>query len=172
MFREVTITALAITALAIALHAWLRPGPRKEGDVRRVACPLARLVRVGATVLAMACLLVLVITGFYPRLVWNVALSGYLLMIHVTFGGVFMAGLAVWGVVMAWDHWDLSCPWGRKVAFWLMLAAGTVAASAIVLNLFPVLGMDWQGLLVDVHRTSALVCLICAAAWGYLTIRT
>jgi len=119
----------------------------------------------------MGCVLGLAVTGFYPRLVRDAALSGILLMTHVTLGGVFMAALAVWGVVWAWDHWDPPGEWGRKAAFWLVLMAGLLSGLAILLNMIPMFGTAWQGLLLEVHRTGALACLIGAMGWGYWMIR-
>ena len=172
MFRAMTITALAITVLGIIVHALIRPGtgPR-QGARAAMPCPFARFVRAAATAVVMVCVLGLAVTGFYPRLVDDAAVSGYLLMVHVTLGGVFLAALAAWGVAWAWDHWDPPGQWGRKVAFWLMLVTGLSAGAAIVLNMIPLFGTAWQGLLLEVHRTSALACLIGAIGWGYWMVR-
>lgn len=171
MFREMAMTTLAATAIGILLHALVTRHRGHTAGGQSKTSPLAGLVRAGAGLAVFICMLGLVISGFYPRLALDVAPSGRWLMIHVALGGAFVAALAVLAVVWAWDHWDLTGRWGRKAAFWLMLTAAIPMALAVLLNMCPVFGTSWQGGLLEIHRYSALVCVICGAIWGYLTLR-
>ncbi|MHC4240638.1 MAG: hypothetical protein ACYSUC_12980, partial [Planctomycetota bacterium] len=111
MFRTVSIVVFLITIGAVGLHyliAWLR-SPKKGG----AACIARGLVYLLTLLflpqqltllgkfkkllylLAMLCVVVLAVTGFYPVLILGEHISGYLLMIHVTAGGVFAACLVL-----------------------------------------------------------------------------
>jgi hypothetical protein len=171
MFREVAIATLTITGLGIVLHALIARGVKMAVPSTGTACPWGRLIRGGAAVMVLACSLGLAITGLYSRLVLDTALAGYLLIAHVSLGGAFVAALAVFAVTWASDHWDLPGRRVRKGAFWLMVIVAIPMVLAVLLNMFPVFGTEWQGELVNIHRYSALACTACGIIWGYLTVR-
>jgi hypothetical protein len=141
MFRQVAITTLVLTVAAIAVHALIARGRNRTGMGVRTGGPLVRLARAAAVILVSICMLGLAITGFYARLAEDAALSGYLLILHVSFGGVFIAALAALGVVSAWDHLPAQGRWIRTGAFWLMLTAAVTMTLAILLNMFPAFGI-------------------------------
>jgi hypothetical protein len=171
MFREVAIATLTITGVGIVLHALIARGAKTSMADTGTACPWGRLARGGSAVLALACCLGLAITGLYCRLVLDAALSGYLLIAHVSLGGAFIAALAIFAVTWASDHWDLPGRWVRKTAFWLMVIAAIPMVLAVLLNMFPLFGTEWQGYVVEIHRYSGLTCTICGVIWGYLAVR-
>lgn len=171
MFREAAIATLTITGVGILLHALIARGSRTPARGPGPCPPWARLLRGGSAIAVLACVLGLAVTGLYSRLVLNAALSGYLLIVHVSLGGGLAAALAVFAVAWAWDHGDLPGRRVCKAAFWLMVIAAIPAVLAVLLNMFPLWGTDWQGAVVEVHRVSALICTVCGAVWGYLTAR-
>jgi len=167
----VAIATLLITGVGIVLHALIARGPKPRTTGGPSTGLFVRLIRMATAVGVGISILGLAISGLYGRLVLDAALSGYLLLAHVTLGGVFVVALAVFAVVWSSDHWHLLGQWGRNVVFGLMLILNIPLVLAIILNMFPVFGTDWQGLLRDVHLYSGLGCTICGAIWGYLTIR-
>jgi len=171
MFREVAIAVLAITGVGIVLHALISRGAKTGLQHRATSCAWVRLVRGGAAVVVLACVLGLATTGLYSRLVLDTALTGYLLIAHVSLGGAFVAALAVFAVTRAWEHWDPPGRWVRKTAFWLMVIAAIPMVLAVLLNMFPLFGTEWQGYVVEIHRTCGLICTICGVIWGYLSVR-
>jgi hypothetical protein len=171
MFREVAITMLAITGVGILLHALTVRGAKTSVADTPTACPWGRLIRGGSAVLVLACVLGLAITGFYSRLILNTALSGYLLIIHVSLGGAFVAAMTVFSVTWASDHWDLYGLWVRKAAFWMLVIGMIPMTLAVLLNMFPLIGTEWQGGVVNIHRYGGLISTICGLIWGYLVIR-
>jgi len=89
MFQVIAIACLAGAVLAAALH-YLAAARRRAARPRRAA--LGRWSKLVYAVL-MASLAVLAVTGLYPALRGE-RLGGWLLMVHVSFGGVFAAALA------------------------------------------------------------------------------
>jgi hypothetical protein len=171
MFREVAIATLTITGVGIVLHALISRGAKTGGQCSTTSCPWGHLVRGGSAVVVLACGLGLAISGLYSRLILDTALSGYLLIAHVSLGGAFIAALAVFAVTWASDHLDLPGRRVRKAAFWLMVVAAIPMVLAVLLNMFPLFGTEWQGGLVNIHRFSALACTACGTIWGYLMVR-
>jgi cytochrome b subunit of formate dehydrogenase len=148
--------------------------------------------------LAAICFLVLLVTGFFPRLVLNKCISGYWLMLHATFAPVFAACLAVLGVLWAsksrFDGRDW--PWlqklidrvtlvkrnrtqetggsagvGQKIAFWLIIVLAVPLILSVVSSMFPILGTYWQEFVLDVHRYTALAFAVVVIIHTYLLIR-
>jgi cytochrome b subunit of formate dehydrogenase len=128
--------------------------------------------------LAILCFLVLGVTGFYSALGPGTELGGYLLMIHVSAGGAFAACMALLTLM-----WANRCRFntndarpllrivgrepkhpevvgepelGRKILFWLLAVLSLPLILSVVLSMFPLAGTDWQVLLADTHRWSAL----------------
>jgi len=186
MFRAISIAALVVTFGAMVLHylavVLRRPGVHDRlYDVRRLTL-WERLVLLGMFVGVG----VLAATSFLPRLASDALMSGYVLMIHVTFGGVFAACLAASAVTWAWDtrfvRRDLDwvrgggclraareLPAGRfdaaqKAMFWVLLALGVVSGLTMAASMVPLLGQAGQHLMFDVHRYVGLV-LLAVALW-------
>jgi cytochrome b subunit of formate dehydrogenase len=211
MFRTVSIIVLLITIGAVALHhlvARLR-APAKGGPIGIARGPVylftllflpQQLTLLGkfkklVYLLAMLCVVVLAVTGFYPVLILGEHISGYLLMIHVTAGGVFAACLALLALAFAHSHrfneddwpWLASLIRHRlqknpllpkntnllgKICFWLLIILALPLMLSVVLSMFPLLGTAEQLLLADTHRYSTLAFAAVAIVHTYLIIRT
>jgi cytochrome b subunit of formate dehydrogenase len=117
MFRIVSIVAFGATIAGIILHGVALPwakGRRWDANeiLRKLVCLLTllfleqklapvRALRKLVYLLALLCLVVLAVTGFYPTLVLGEHISGYLVMVHATFAPVFAVCLAVLAVMWA-----------------------------------------------------------------------
>ena len=148
---------------------------------------------------ALLCFVVLVITGFAQRLLLGEAISGYWLMLHATCAPVFAVCLALLALfwaprhVFRWGDW----PWleglirrfirleseaaepagegfnlGQKITFWLIIILALPLILSIVSSMFPFFGTDYQELLLEVHRYTALALALAAIVHIYLMIRT
>lgn len=128
MFQTVSIIALLVTFIAIALHWLLTPagGPR---------CPVTGGIHVFSLLLieqkssllgalkklcylvAMVCFIVLAITGFYPVLIQGEHISGFLMMIHATFAPVFALCLAILAITWAGSYRFVAadCLWLQRL---------------------------------------------------------
>lgn len=146
-----------------------------------------------AYILALICFVVLLITGFGPRLVSGKSLSGYWAMAHVTFAPVF--ALCVAALAVVWAHRcrfdksdyqallhliqrhtqkDALCEISeliRKICFWLILIVALPLILSIVLSMFPLFGTAGQKFLFHLHRYSALLFTLTAIVHTYLVIR-
>ena len=146
---------------------------------------------------AMACGVVLAVTGFYPVCALGEHISGYPMMLHATCAPVFagcMAALAVmWAGRCRFEDGD--CPvtrrlvqWltgnkdsdekgkcrpgvGQKVFFWLLIALALPLILSIVFSMFPLLGTHWQEVLLGVHRYVAAAFVVCGIVHAFLLVR-
>ncbi|MGD8501287.1 MAG: hypothetical protein PVJ86_11605 [Phycisphaerales bacterium] len=156
------------------------------------------ILRILVYLLALLCFVVLAVTGFYPLLILREHISGYPVMVHATFAPVFAVCLAVLAVMwarncrFAYGDW----PWfqrfveritlvtspdeeahrvgsglGQKVAFWLIVFLALPLILSIVLSMFPLFGTHWQGLLLGMHRWTAMVFSLVAIVHTCLLIR-
>jgi len=142
--------------------------------------------------LALLCFLVLLVTGFVPRLFLGKQIYGYWLMLHATAAPVFAACLAVLAVMWA-DNCRLNknyWPWlqrilqrrtddigipekyelPRKLAFWIIMFLALPVILSIVLSMFPLFGTYWQELLAQFHRYCALALALVAIVHTYLMV--
>ncbi|HUW19675.1 MAG TPA: hypothetical protein VMW16_10270 [Sedimentisphaerales bacterium] len=212
MFRTVSIIVFLATIAAIALHdvasrLRLPAGRRRPVNILKGLVYLLtllfleqRLTLLGRLkklvyLLALLCFVVLAITGFYPVLILGKHISGYLLMIHVTAGGVFAACLVILALTWAHSHRfnETDWPWLaslvrrelqkhrlipessellRKVCFWLLVIAALPLMLSVVLSMFPLFDTAWQHLLADTHRYSTLAFAVVAIIHTYLMIGT
>ena len=151
-----------------------------------------------AYLVSLICFLVLAITGFWPLLVRGEHISGFLMYIHATFAPIFALCLAILAVTWAgqYSFTMQDCPWVSrllrrvtrlhiladdrpwqcsilvyKAAFWLLLLLSLPLILSIVISMFHLLGTDWQGITLALHRWIALVFVIVAIIHTYLAIR-
>ena len=158
------------------------------GRDRSIVTWLARL----AGLAAVGSITVLALTGFGPA-VMGLRLSGYLLMIHVTFGPVLVVSLAFLVLVKAKTHalvranaapllallrLPVQPPLApgdqglaAKGSFWALAVLALPLTLSIVLSMFPLFGTEGQQWMAEVHRYCALVFSLLALVYGYTAIR-
>jgi cytochrome b subunit of formate dehydrogenase len=156
-------------------------------------------LRMLAYLLALVSFGVLVLTGFYPVLILGEHISGYLVMLHVTFGPVLTVCVAILAVM-----WAGNCrftagdwPWferivqritsvksvektakskssglGQKITFWLIIFLTLPLALSIVISMFHLFGTHWQELLLALHRYIAYVFTVVVIVHTFLLIRS
>jgi cytochrome b subunit of formate dehydrogenase len=140
MFRMVSITAFLVVFGGICVHciasAMAKGNRWRPIDILKTLVYLftlffleQKLNLVGVLrrliyLLALLCFVVLVITGFYPVLVYGEHLSKFLLMLHATFTPVFAACLAVLAVFCA-DN----CRFDKNYWPWLQRVLGREAVN-------------------------------------------
>jgi len=214
MFRTVSIAGFIIAFVSIVIHCIIfRPKANELfGADRRLRIldglrvlvylftllfvpqklNLAGVLRKLVYLLALLCFVILFITGFYPKLVLGVTISGYWVMLHATAAPVFAACLAVLAVMWAHDcrldkkYW----PWlqkilqrdttdkavaekhelAQKVCFWLIVLLALPLILSVILSMFPLFGTHWQELLADIHRYSALLFALVVVVHTYLMV--
>ncbi len=209
MFQTIADIALVMTFVGVAAHWVLVPtgGPRNvvQGGVHVFSLLLIeqRASLLGALkklayLVSLICFLVLAITGFWPVLVHDEHISGYLMMIHATFAPVFALCLAILAVTWAGENRFTAedCPWmqrllrrttrlavpveerstpyavlGYKATFWLLMFLALPLVLSIVVSMFHFLGTSWQHFAMAAHRWTALVFAIVAIVHTYLAVR-
>lgn len=135
MFRMVSITAFLVVFGGICVHciasAMAKGNRWRPIDILKTLVYLftlffleQKLNLVGVLrrliyLLALLCFVVLLITGFYPVLVYGEHLSGFLLMLHATFAPVFAVCLAVLAV-----FWADNCRFDKNYWPWLQRVLG------------------------------------------------
>lgn len=156
------------------------------------------ILRMLAYLLALVSFVVLALTGFYPVLILGEHISGYLVMLHVTFAPVLTVCVAVLAVM-----WASNCrftagdwPWferivkrvtsdksadkavkskssglGQKITFWLIIFLTLPLALSIVISMFTLFGTHGQELLLGLHRYIAYIFAVVVIVHTFLLIR-
>ena len=124
--------------------------------------------------------LILVISGFFPVLIFGQSLSGSLLIVHVTTAPIFVLfftlsllfnahsqqfNLNDWNYVsQAETEQKLSMRhrlvFWRKVCFWLFAVISLPAILSVIISMYPLFGTGWQVAMLNLHQFSVLVLLI------------
>ena len=218
MFRTISIISFAVTFIGITAHCtaftygkgqqW-RPINVLKKLVHLFTLlfierklNLTKVVRKLVYLVLLIHFVILAVTGFYPRLVLGKQISGYWLMLHVTFAPVFTVCLAVLAVMWAHTFRFNSSDWallqhtlqriiqrfsglktgaeslrrnfhfGQKTLFWSIILLALLLILSIVLAMFPLFDTSQQKLLLEAHRYTALVFVLVAAIHTYLVVRT
>jgi len=126
-----------------------------------------RLERVAVWAFALA-FLALAGTGVIGVWLLKIPLEGYLLLAHVSFGGLFTVSLSALIVFRAeasrFDGKDT----GKKICFWLMTIAGLALILSAMLPMFPLLGTEGQQWMLKIHEFSTYPALLAAVGYGIL----
>jgi hypothetical protein len=166
MLRTLTTIGLLV---AIALPLWdyamFRPGRRSLAGAR-----VFKVERLIYAVFLIAVLL-MALSSFGMILVGE-SMHGWMLILHMSVAGMFAVALTALALLWAEQASFTRDPAtrfyaGEKVAFWLTVAAGFSTILSAMLGMMSWFGTVGQSILLDVHRYSALVLLICAIFHGY-----
>ena len=115
----------------------------------------------------------LAVTGYVPVFVFDQAISGYWLIVHVSAGGVFAVSLAGLAVMEASrnrfsaDKADVLRAL-RKACFWAVLVTSLVMFISVAMSMFNLFGTVNQERMVEVHKYSAMVIAIAGIIYAYL----
>lgn len=215
MFRIVSIIAFAATLGGIGLHyvalPWFKGRRWTAGDVLKKLVYLLTLLFVEQKLspvsvlrkivylVALLCFVVLAVTGFFPLLVLDEHISGYLMMVHASFAPVFAVCLAALAVMWArhchFTSSDLpsarriierltlvksyqekapseSTGIAQKITFWLLIFLALPLILSIVLIMLGCSGTHQQISFLAAHRHIALLFSLIAIVHTYLMIRT
>ena len=218
MFRTISIISFAVTFIGITAHCtaftygkgqqW-RPINVLKKLVHLFTLlfierklNLTKVVRKLVYLVLLIHFVILAVTGFYPRLVLGKQISGYWLMLHVTFAPVFTVCLAVLAVMWAHTFRFNSSDWtllqhklqrvlqrivglktdaeplrgcfciGQKTLFWLIILLALPLILSIILGMFPLFDTNQQKLFLHAHRYTALVLVLVTVIHTYLVVRT
>jgi len=140
--------------------------------------------------LAILCFLILVVTGFVPRVVFGTVISSWWLMIHATAAPVFAGCVAVLAVLWAdrnrldKNYWPLlnrmlkrqpqstAAPEKHelklRICFWVVLTMSLPVILSAVVSMFPLFGTHGQDVLLQIHRYCTLLLSLFAIIYLYL----
>ena len=171
IFRIISFVAFTVTIAGVALHSvFCRHKRIKPGkEISQFQLISLRTLKILTCIVIFICTLVLIITGFFPKLILAKTISGYWLMLHVTAATVFVCCLALFGLLYAEQHIFTKSAILRAITFWLILLLGLPLILSIVLSMFPFFGTHIQEFLIWTHRYSALLFSITAIMHTYLT---
>ncbi len=207
LFRNVFCMSFILVLAAIVLHMFVYPfwGPCRL-RVREIARkkiflfslllleqklgPIGRLKKL-ALLVAMFCFVVLFLTGFGPRILCGVPLSGWLLMIHATCAPVFIVCVAFLAATWAFQCRFTSCDWdwlvrlvslkwkglldgsalGWKITAWALMILVLPVSLTMIAGMYPIFGTHGQEVLFELHRFTAIALTLAAMIHVYLIIR-
>lgn len=191
MFKIACIIVIAAALLACLVHlVKFRPGNRIDRaprDLRRYSV-LERLIHLAVT----GSFVVLAITGFWPAVLGQ-RLSGWWMMAHVAFGGVFAAAVAAMAVRWAHECRFSDHDWPKhrgqalfsqttrkesqspskfgpcqKALFWFAVLSGLVTTLTMMVSMTPIFGPEGIEVLLVIHQWSALALLAAIIVHAYL----
>jgi len=172
MFRILVLIGTILIVLGIPFHyIFTRSKSHLSSETKHKL--LKGFIRKAIYALMLLCFLILGITGFYPPLRWNLHLSGYFLMTHVTIAPIFASLLVL--LTLMWAHLH-SFKRGEtnklsfKISFWLMIVFVIPLMVSIIFSLYPLFGGRGQELLVEIHRYCAVFFTIAALIHTYLIL--
>jgi hypothetical protein len=166
MLRTLTTIGLLV---AIALPLWdyamFRPNRR--------ALTGAKTHKVERLIYAVFLIAVLLMgLSSFGMILVGESMHGWMLILHMSVAGMFAVALTALALLWAEQASFTRDPatrfyTGEKVAFWLTIAAGFSTILSAMLGMMSWFGTVGQSILLDVHRYSALLLLICAIFHGY-----
>ena len=176
MFRVISIVGISF-AVVMAIVAFLGSRKGKVSSVIDKDHWLIWIVKKLTLLVGVLSGLVLILTGFGPRLVCGVQIYGYLLMLHATAAPVFM--MCVAAAILLWaDSAKMSRPcqclveklkgtelegtatgvcYAKRVGFWVIAILMIPVILSIILSMVPLFGTHMQEVLFEIHRWCALL---------------
>jgi len=192
MYRAVVIGVFVAVVILIAAdlarrvllrRAWR---PIREAD-RTDWFP--GLVRLCVNLAGAVCLVAVTVTGFTAVLANTPTLGGYLLMAHVTTAGGFAGAALAVAVLWVSRNWIVKAEWERvterstpsatpvsltvlmrKIFFWVALASAVPTLATALLAMFPLASPAQQQVLLEVHKISALLLVVCSVLFAYCAL--
>ena len=105
--------------------------------------------------------IVLIITSFIPVVIFNVHMSGLLLLIHVKSALLFLISLTAYVLISAHSNRFLINEVSHsKITFWVLVFFSFPTIVSVLLMLFPLFSTDGLDSLLDTHRYSATLFAI------------
>jgi hypothetical protein len=105
--------------------------------------------------------LVLIITSFIPVVIFNVHMSGLLLLIHVKSALLFLISLTAYVLISAHSNrFVINEVSHSKIIFWVLVFFSFPTIVSVLLMLFPLFNSDGLDSLLDTHRYSATLFAI------------
>ena len=178
MFQAISAIVLIASVGAIFAHRAIVRRTETMDAVQQG--PWLRIIRPFAWFILAASIVLLGAIGFLEATIEGEKVHGFLLMVHVTFGGVFAFMMAVVALLegnrYTFDPGDFSpgrrsvgC---RKIAFWAVVALTIPVTLSMVLSMTPLWGTAGQQFLYELHRYSTLSFAVAALWLAYLALRT
>jgi len=124
-----------------------------KNDERMGLFPKFEMIVIAAVIVSMA---VLTITGFFFGGLTGHPLSGYALLGHTAFGGLYAAALCALVLLRGRSTWFTAL---QKTGFWVLIASGLVLILSILLAMFPIFGTHAQHICIALHRIAAVLTL-------------
>jgi hypothetical protein len=187
MFRTATIGIFIAVAIAVAADlTWRVVSHRlqREESSRGRFYSVLGLIRFCVYAAALVSLAAVAVTGFLPVIAGRAALSGYMLMAHVTVAGGFAVAammVAVLGVAHCGDEpsgWNRDARKKaaasvkiqailRKSFFWTALAFAIPTLGTALVAMFPLASPAQQQVLLEIHRICALALTVSGVFFAY-----
>ncbi|MBX3007115.1 MAG: hypothetical protein KF816_03705 [Melioribacteraceae bacterium] len=105
--------------------------------------------------------ILLILTSFIPVVIFNVHMTGLLLLIHVKSALLFLIALTGYVLMSAHANRFIENEISRsKIVFWLLVFFSFPVIISILLMLFPLFGSDGIDFLLDTHRYSTTMFTI------------
>ena len=192
-FRVISAAGIGLTVLAMAGHYYL-VGP-KHPELARERATVVRfnwlecIVRwaLGLTFIALA------VTGFAPRVIFDTALSHYILMAHVSASGMFAVSVAALAVLLAKDCAFRKHDWlwffklggmygkkedipagrfdaGAKLAFWTLSCTTIVVILSAILPMYPIFSQHGLEIMLQIHRYATLLLVLVMIKYVYFNL--
>jgi len=192
MFETVSIAVFSAVFVGIIAHFIVAGAKSTKFSIPLKGWTLVSVLRTLVYLVALLSFLVLLVTGFLPRLVLGRAMWGYLTMLHAIFSPVFVCCVTILAIM-----WAENCilnknylPWlnkllnrqpknseipskyefVQKILFWVILILVLPLTISILLMMFPIFGPHGQEVLLEVHRYIALVVVFFGLLHTYLTV--
>jgi len=214
----IVIIGFAVTFAGIAAHcaamAWYKERKWPQINIPKMVVHLITLLFVEARLspvevakkllylLAMLLFIISAVTGFYSRVVLNEPISGYWLMLHVTFASAFAPVMAIIAVLWAqnfrYDDSDRSLLQhifqrgyervtglkpagealcgnfriGQKTLFWLIILLSQPLILSVIIVMIPLFETSMLKHILEIHPYTALVFAMAVIVHTYLVVRT
>lgn len=170
MFKPYLRVELIIVGL-ILIAALLRPSMIIQRPNGGGFWTLLGIFKKLAFVFAILSFVTLVVSGFWQLVFLRANLSGYLLILHTTAGGVFVGCIGFLAATAADENrFAAGGAVVKKACFWLIIILTLPLILSILLSMFTLFGTSWQRLLLNIHLYCALLFIVTGIAYIFAMI--